>query len=60
MDEYGTSFTIEFQGSKGWEVCYAGTSLNDAINEYRRLLLSDFGVYRLTSPTDIAGTYGIS
>jgi hypothetical protein len=50
VENFDNVFTIEVNGSKGWEVIATFTSLNTAINAYRNYLLKDFDEYRLNSP----------
>lgn len=49
MENFDSVYTIELNGTKGWEVISCFTSLNTAINSFRNYLLNDPGQYRLTS-----------
>jgi len=58
-EEVGKLFTVEMLTLKGWDVIKTSNSLNEILNWYRDALLEDGeAILRLTSPTDIVGTYG--
>lgn len=51
MENYDSVYTVEFNGSKGWEVAETFVGLTDAINAFRGLVLQDTEVsWRLTTP----------
>jgi len=52
-NDFDRKFTVEFNGSKGWEVGYETNSLTDAVNYWRAAVLdpSNYDTqFRLTSP----------
>ena len=53
MEDWDSLYTIEFKGTKGWEVIksYPKTvSLNTVIQDFHRRLINNDGQYRLTTP----------
>jgi hypothetical protein len=53
MEDFGKYFTIEFKGSKGWEVIAVSEGLTEIVNKFREYCLADGDLqeYRLTSPS---------
>jgi len=52
MGDYENEYTIEYNGSKGWDILYHSDSLTDTVNRFRALVLTDGDLvqYRLTTP----------
>lgn len=59
MEDFSKLFTIEYNGSKGWEVIGIYDALHRASESFFNYIGSDrnYGAYRLTTPTD-SSIYG--
>jgi hypothetical protein len=48
-EDFDNYFTVEFYGSKGWEVCWTSDTMDDAIAECEKVHKDGYQ-FRLTSP----------